>query len=217
MKIHIISIFPESFDSYFSSSILGNALKKGLFEVVFYKLCDYSVRKTKRVDDKSFGMHGQIISPEPLANALEDIFQKTQRKIPVVYMTPSGDLLTQEKSEDYFEILSDEFVIICGHYEGIDQRIIDLYVDYEISIGEYVLSSGELWAMVFIDNLVRLIPEVLGNKQSLEEESFSQKLNRQKEYPQYTKPRIFAWLEVPEVLISGNHKEIEKWKLSHLK
>lgn len=192
-------------------------MQKKLFEVEFYKLCDYSVRKTKRVDDKSFGMHGQIISPEPLAHALEDIFQKVQGKIPVIYMTPSWDLLTQEKSEKYFESLWDEFVIICWHYEWIDQRIIDLYVDYEISIGEYVLSSGELWATVFIDNLVRHIPEVLGNKQSLEEESFSQKLNRQKEYPQYTKPRIFAWLEVPEVLLSGNHKEIEKWKFSHLK
>lgn len=89
MKIHIISIFPESFESYFSSSIIGNALQKKLFEVEFYKLCDYSVRKTKRVDDKSFGMHGQIISPEPLAHALEDIFQKVQGKIPVIYMTPS--------------------------------------------------------------------------------------------------------------------------------
>lgn len=216
MKIHIITIFPESFSSYFSSSIMWNALEKKLFEVFFYKLCDYSVRKTKRVDDKSFGMHGQIISPEPLSNAIEDVFSKVWKKIPVVFLTPSWDLLNQEKSEKYMSLLWEEFIIICGHYEWIDARIIDLYVDYCVSIWEYVLSSGELASIVFIDNLVRHIPGVLWNKESLEEESFSLKLNRQKEYPQYTKPRNFKWLEVPEVLISWNHKEIEKWKLKNL-
>ena len=216
MKIHIITIFPESFESYFSTSIIWNAIEKKLFEVEFHKLCDYSVRKTKRVDDKSFGMHGQILSPEPLSLAINDIFSKVWKKLKVIYLCPNWELLTQEKSEQYFETLQDDFIIICGHYEWIDQRIIDLYVDYQISIWDYVISSWELAAMVFIDNFARQIPNVLGNKDSLDEDSFSLKLSRQKEYPQYTKPRIFEWKEVPEVLVSWNHKEIEKWKLSHL-
>lgn len=216
MKIHIITIFPESFSSYFSSSIIWNAIKNKLFEVEFYKLNDFSGLKTKRVDDKSFWMHGQIISPEPLSKAINYIFKKTGKILKVVYLTPSWDLLNQEKSEKLFSYLWDEFIIICGHYEWIDKRIIDLYVDYEISIWEYIISSGELAAMVFIDNLVRQIPNVLWNSNSLDEDSFSIKLNRQKEYPQYTKPRIFEWIEVPEVLISWNHKEIEKWKKNNL-
>ncbi|MDD5769833.1 MAG: tRNA (guanosine(37)-N1)-methyltransferase TrmD [Candidatus Gracilibacteria bacterium] len=216
MKIHIITIFPESFISYFSSSIIGNAIKNKLFEIDFYKLNDFSNLKTKRVDDKSFGMHGQILSPKPLSKAINYIFEKIGRKIKVIYLTPIGDLLTQEKSEKLFCELDNEFIIICGHYEGIDKRIIDKYVDYCISIGEYIISSGELASMVFIDNLVRQIPNVLGNKASLEEESFSKKLNRQKEYPQYTKPRIFEGIEVPEILLSGNHKEIEDWKKNNL-
>lgn len=216
MKIHIITIFPESFSSYFSSSIIWNALGKKLFEVEFYKLNDFSENKTKRVDDKAFWMHWQVISPEPLSKAIEHIFEKIWKKIKVVYLSPRWDLLNQEKIENYFENLGEEFIIICWHYEWIDQRIIDLYVDYELSIWEYVISSWELSAMVFIDSLVRHIPKVLWNKESLEEESFSKKLNRQKEYPAYTKPRVFMGKEVPEVLFSWNHKEIEKWKKNNI-
>jgi len=131
-------------------------------------------------------------------------------------MTPSWDLLNQEKIEDYYDKLSEEFIIICGHYEWIDQRIIDIYVDYCISIWEFVISSWELAAQVFIDSLVRNIFWVLWNNLSLEEESFSKKLNRQKEYPIYTKPEIFMWKIVPEILLSGNHKKIKEWKLNNL-
>lgn len=217
MKIHIITIFPESFDSYFSSSILKIAKEKKLLEIEFYKLNDFSELKTKRVDDKSFGTHWQIISPKPLYKAINYIFDKIWKKVKVVYLTPSWCLLTQEKSEKYLSILKDEFIIICGHYEWIDERIIQLYVDLEISIWEYIISSGELASMVFIDNLVRQIPWVLWNTDSFLEESFSKKLNRQKEYPQYTRPRIFQWIEVPEVLLSGNHAEIQKWKMNNIK
>lgn len=216
MKIHIITIFPESFTSYFSSSIIWRAINNKLFEVEFYKLNDFSKLPTKRVDDKSFWMHGQIISPEPLSKAINHIFDKVWKKIKVVYLTPSWDLLTQEKSEKLFKYLWNDFIIICGHYEWIDKRIIEIYVDYCISIWEYIISSWELAAMVFIDNLVRQIPNVLWNSNSLDEDSFSLRLNRQKEYPQYTKPRIFEWIEVPEVLLSWNHKEIEKWKKNNL-
>lgn len=216
MKIHIITIFPESFESYFSSSIIWKAMKNKLFEVEYYKLNDFSVLPSKRVDEKSFWMHGQVISPEPLSKAINHIFNTLWKKIKVIFFSPSWDILNQEKSEKYFEEIGNDFIIICWHYEWIDKRIIDLYVDYEISIWEYIISSWELAAMVFIDNLVRQIPNVLWNKTSLEEDSFSKKLNRQKEYPQYTKPRVFEWIEVPEVLFSGNHKEIEKWKKNNV-
>jgi tRNA (guanine37-N1)-methyltransferase len=216
MHIHVITIFPESFVSYFSSSIMKNAISKWLFEIEFYKLNDFSNDKFKRVDDKAYWIHWQVISPEPLAKAIEYVFNKVWKKIPVVYMTPSWDLLNQEKVEKFYKDLWDEFLVICGHYEWIDQRIIELFVDYEISIWEYVISSWELATSVFIDAIVRNIPWVLWNELSLEEESFSEKLARQKEYPVYTKPNIFLWKEVPAVLLSWNHKEIEKWKQKNL-
>ncbi|MCD5385180.1 tRNA (guanosine(37)-N1)-methyltransferase TrmD [Candidatus Gracilibacteria bacterium] len=216
MKIHIITIFPESFDSFFSSSIISNAKDKGLFEVELYKLNDFSDNKFKRVDDKAYGMHGQVIKAEPISKAIEFIFNKIGKKIDVINMTPSGNLLNQEKVENYYKNLSSDFIIICGHYEGIDKRIIDLYVDYNISIGEYVLTSGELSAMVFLDALLRHIPGVLGNKLSLEEDSFSKNLDRKKEYPVYTRPEKFMGKKVPSILLSGNHQEIEKWKKNNL-
>jgi len=135
MKIHIITIFPESFYSYFSSSIIDRAKQKWLFEIEIYKLNDFSTKKFKHVDDKAYWMHGQVISPEPLSKNIEYIFKKVWKKIPVIYMSPSWDLLNQQKVEKYYdEFKNIDFIIICWHYEWIDQRIIDLYVDYEISI-----------------------------------------------------------------------------------
>lgn len=217
IKIHIISIFPEAFESYFSSSIIWRAIKNWHLEPIFYTLGDFSVKKFKHVDDNAYGMHGQVLSPEPLSRALEWVFSQIWHSVPVVYLTPGWDLLQQEGVEKYYEDLWQEFVIICWHYEWIDQRIIDLYVTHEVSIGEYVLSSGELSAMVFIDSLVRNIPWVLWNKDSLEEDSFSKKFDRQKEYPVYTRPREFMWLSVPDVLVSWNHKKIIEWKKDNLK
>lgn len=216
MKIHIISIFPESFESYFSSSIIWRAREKWFFKIELYKLNDYSSDNFKRVDNKAYWMHGQVISPEPLSKALEFIFDKVWKKIPVIYMSPSWTLLTQEKVEKYYDLFWDEFIIICWHYEWIDQRIIDLYVDYKVSIWEYVLSSWELAASVLIDSLLRQKPWVLWNIESLEEDSFSEKLGRQKEYPVYTRPENFKWKKVPNVLLSWNHKEIEDWKKNNL-
>lgn len=216
MKIHIITIFPESFTSYLESSIVWKAKERWLFEINLYKLNDFSDKNFKHVDDKAFWTHGQVISPEPLSKALKYIFEKVWKKIPVIYMSPSWDLLNQEKVEEYSKKL-EEFIIICWHYEWIDQRIIDLYVDFEISIWEYILTSWELSSMVFMDSLIRFIPEVLWNPLSLEEESFSKKLFGKKEYPHYTRPRVFEWLDVPEVLLSWNHKDIEKWKINNIK
>ena len=219
MKIHIITIFPEFFDSFLNSSIIWRAKEKWLFGIEMYKLNDFSKDKFKRVDSKAYGMHWQVISPEPLKEAIDFIFKKIWSKIPIVYMSPSWDLLNQEKIEKIYEdkSVSKEFIILCWHYEWIDQRIIDLYVDYEFSIWEYVLTSWELATCVLIDSIIRLIPWVLWNKKSLEEDSFSKKLNRQKEYPVYTRPEIFNWKKVPWILISWNHKKIEQWKKDNLK
>lgn len=216
MKVHIITIFPESFKSYFETSIIKKAIIKKYFEPVFYKLNDFSNLPTKRVDDKAYWMHGQVIKPEPLSDAIEFIFKKVWKKITVIYMSPSWDLLNQEKIENYKKDLDEEFIIICGHYEWIDYRIIDKYVDLTLSIWEYIISSWELAAIVFIDSLVRLTPWVLWNEESFIEDSFSKKFNRQKEHPVYTRPKQFMWMNVPEVLTSWNHSEIEKWKINNL-
>ena len=216
MNFHIITIFPESFKSYFSSSIMDKAMKNNLFSIELYKLNDFSKLSSKRVDDKAYGMHWQVIYAEVLSDAIEFIFKKVWKKIPVIYMTPSWELLNQEKVEYFYENLKNDCIIICWHYEWIDERIVELYVDFEISIWEYVLSSWELAASVFIDSFVRNISWVLGNKLSLEEDSFSKKFERKKEYPVYTRPKIFKNLEVPEILLSGNHAEIENWKKNNL-
>jgi len=196
---------------------MKKGIEKWLFELFFYKLNDFSTKNFKQVDNKAYGMHGQVIEPKPLSKSINHIFESVWKKIPVVYMTPSGELLKHKKIEKYKEDLWEEFIIICGHYEWIDQRIIDKYVDYEVSIGEYIVSSWELSSMVFIDALVRNIPGVLWNEQSLEEESFSEKLLGKKEYSVYTRPKEFEWMVVPNILTSGNHKKIEKWKLNNLK
>lgn len=216
MKAHIITIFPESFESYFNVSIIWRAIKTWKFTPFFYKLNDFSDKKTKRVDDNAYGMHWQVISPAPLSKAITHVFDKVGKKIPVIYMTPSWTLLNQELSEKMSQTL-DEFVIICWHYEWIDARIIEKYVDYEISIWEYVLSSWEISSMVFIDSLVRLLPWAIWSEISHIEDSFSLKLNRQKEYPVYTRPENFEWMKVPSVLLSWNPKKIEEWKNSNLK
>jgi len=215
MKIHIITIFPESFESYFNSSIMWRAKKKWLFEVFLYKLNDFSEKKFKQVDDKAYWMHGQVISPEPLNKAINFILKKIWKKVPIIFPTPNWDLLNQEKIENFSKKLK-EFIIICWHYEWIDQRIIEIFNIKKISIWEYVISSWELASSVFIDALIRQIPWVLWNNLSLEEDSFSKKFDRQKEYPVYTRPEIFEKKKVPWVLLSWNHWKIEQWKKNNL-
>jgi len=219
MKIHIITIFPEAFSSFLETSMLWKAIKNKIVDISLYKLSDFSKKNFGHVDDNAYGMHGQVISPEPLANAIEHVFLQVWKTIPVIYMSPSWELLNQEKVEKTYTQLEQsvpEFLIICGHYEGIDSRIIDLYVDEQISIGEYVLTSWEIAAQVYIDALIRHIPGVLWNRQSLEEDSFSEKFDRQKEHPVYTRPQVFKGKKVPEVLLSGDPKKIEEWKRNNL-
>lgn len=216
MKFHIITIFPEAFTSFLETSIIWKAREKWLLEVELYKLNEYAKDTSGHVDDKAFGMHGQVLSPLPLSRAIEDIFVKIWKKIPVIFFTPSWEQLHQEMLENFSE-KTDEYIIICGHYEGIDQRIIDMYVDYEISLGTYVLTGWELPAQVFIDALSRIQKWVLWNTISHEEESFSKNLNRQREYPVYTRPQEFMGKKIPDILISGNHNKIESWKKNNLR
>lgn len=218
MNFHIITIFPEAFDSFIKTSIIWKWIKNNLFNIKLYKLNDFSDKNFKHVDDKAYWIHGQVISPEPLSKAINFVKNKINWKSIIIYMSPSWDLLNQEKVENYYtNFKNKDIIIICGHYEWIDQRIIDKYVDFEISIWEYILTSWELAATILIDSIVRNIPEVLWNKQSLEEESFSKFFNRQKEHPVYTRPKVFEEMEVPKILTSWNHKEIEKWKFNNLK
>lgn len=219
MKIHIITIFPDAFTSFLQTSMLWKAIKNKLVSVSLYKLGDFSEKNFGHVDDNAYWMHGQVISPEPLGKAIEHVFERAWKKIPVTYMSPSWELLNQEKTEKTYSKLVqkwEEFVIICGHYEGIDQRIIDIYVDTQISIWEYVLTSGEIAAQVYIDALIRHIPWVLWNVKSLEEDSFSEKFDRQKEHPVYTRPQIYKDKKVPDILLSWDPKKIEEWKQNNL-
>lgn len=215
MRIDILSIFPDSFNSYFSQSIIKRAIEKNLLQIYIHNIRDYSKDKHKKVDDIPFGGGaGMVMTPQPLYDAIKEV--KKNNKGPVIYMTPQGKTLTQPLLERIHKKNS-EMIILCGRYEGIDQRIRDSLVDMEISIGNYVLTGGELPAMVFTDAISRLIPEVLGKEESHQIESFSKALNRKKEYPHYTRPSNFKGMKVPEVLLSGNHKHIENWRTDNLK
>lgn len=210
MLIDIISIFPQVIESYANESILKRAGEKGLAEINAINLRDFSTDKFHHVDDTPYGGGaGMVFKCEPCFKALDyalshNTFHKKSR---VIYTSPCGRVFDQEYAEELsFE---DHLVILCGRYEGIDQRIIDTYVTDEISIGDYVICGGELASLVISDAVIRLIPEVLGNDTSCEDESFSAGLL---EYPQYTKPEIFMDQRVPSVLLGGNHKEINMWR-----
>lgn len=210
MKFHIITIFPDSFNSYLNTSILKRAIENKNIEIIFYDIADFSKLKTRRVDDKPFWWFPwAIISPEPLSKAIEKIFG-IHWKLDIYLLSPRWRKIRQSVLENFAKKLKD-CILICGHYEWIDQRIIDIYWVKEVSIWDYILTSWELAAMVLIDWITRLIPWVI-SKESLEEESFSKNINRRKEYPQYTRPREFMWKNVPEELLSGDPKIIKKWK-----
>ena len=203
MKITILTLFPEMF-SALNESIIGRAQKSGKVEIEVVNIRDFTEGKHKKCDDEIFGGGaGMLMMAEPIVKAVESV--KTENSL-VLYTSPKGEKLQQKVVEN----LANEkhIIIICGHYEGIDQRAIDLCVDKEISIGDYVLTGGELAAMVITDAVCRYVPDVI-TKESLSEESFS---GDTLEYPQYTRPRVFRGLEVPEVLLSGNHAEIKKWR-----
>jgi tRNA (guanine37-N1)-methyltransferase len=204
MKIDILTLFPDFFAPFLTTSIIGRAIAAGQVEIEATNIRDYATDKHKRVDDYCFGGGpGMLMKPEPLTRAIDD--KQTDEAV-VIYLSPKGEVLTQELADEL--ALSSHLVLVCGHYEGIDQRVIDSRIHREISIGDYVLTGGELPAMVLSDSIIRLLPGVLGQG-SADDESLRSGLL---EYPQYTRPRIFEGIEVPEVLLSGNHKAIDDWR-----
>ena len=205
MRIDILTLFPEMFDAM-KSSMIGRAIQNGIIELNPLNIRDFSQDKHKKTDDTTFGGGaGMVMMPQPLFDALEHVNAHSKK---VIYMSPRGKIIDKAKLDE----LSQEaaLVIICGHYEGVDQRVLDAYNAEELSIGDYVLTGGELPAMVLIDAMTRLIPGVLSSRESALDESIYSGLL---EYPQYTQPRNFRDMEVPEILLSGNHKMIDLWRL----
>ena len=207
IKFEIVTIFPQVITPYLESSIPKRAQEKGLIEVNVHNLRDWATDKHRTVDDTPYGGGpGMVMKVEPIFNCLKDL--KKENSI-VILTSPKGEKLVQRKLKEFSEIQDAHYIILCGHYEGFDQRIHEHLVDYEFSIGEYVLSGGELPALVLIDGVTRLIPGVLGNEESLVSETFN---TDTPDFPQYTKPEEFNNWKVPEVLLSGNHKKIEEWR-----
>lgn len=205
MRIDILTLFPEMFAPLFTSMI-GRALERGCAEIVITNIRDFSKEKHGKVDDYPYsGGDGMVMTPQPLYDAIMHFKKENSH---VIYLSPKGQPLNQTKVE-YIARIYDHLILVCGHYEGIDERIIELCVDELISIGDFVLTGGEIPAMALVDSVMRYIPNVLGSDTSMIDESFHCNLL---EYPQYTRPRVFQGLEVPEVLFSGNHAKIEEWK-----
>ena len=203
MKFDVLTLFPEMFSSL-EQSIIGRAVENEQISINLVNIRDFSTDKHKKVDDTPYGGGaGMVMMPDVVYRAYESLNNKTAK---VIYMSPKGKTLNQEKVEELSK--ESHLIILCGHYEGIDQRVLDKIVDEEISIGDYVLTGGEIPAMVLIDSVSRYVKGVL-KEDSIKEESFS---NGLLEYPQYTRPEIFQGERVPEVLLSGNHQEIDKWR-----
>ena len=208
MKIELLTIFPEMFESFLSASIIGRAREAGLLDIHATDIRPYSQNKHKNTDDYPFGGGaGMLMLAQPIADAMKAVtrppFQGKR-----IYMSPRGVPLTQALAQQLSQ--EEQLVILCGHYEGVDQRVLDKYIDMEISVGDYVLTGGETAAMVLIDCVSRQVPGVLGSAESAGDESFSN--DGLLEYPQYTRPRVFEDMEVPEVLLNGDHKKISQWR-----
>lgn len=213
MRFDILTLFPNLILPHFEDSILKRAIQKGILQIYVHDIRKYSKDKHKKVDDKPYGGGaGMLMTCQPLFDAIKSV--KKKNKGPVIYLSPRGKKFKQIEAEKLSKL--NEIILLCGHYEGIDQRVIDKLVDSEISIGDYVLTGGELPALVVVDAISRLIPGVLGKDESIEEESFSKKLKRMIEYPHYTKPAEFEGMQVPSILLSGNHEKINNWRLQHI-
>jgi len=210
IKFTVITLFQEALEPYLKSSMMEKATRKGLAEFEFVNLRDFGLGPHKSVDDTPYGGgDGMLLRCEPVFAAIESVKAKDP-DAKVIIPTPVGEIWNQEKAKSFAK--DAHYVILCPHYEGYDERILSI-VDYKISLGKYVLTGGELPALIIIDSVVRLIPGVLGGEQSAEIESFSDGDNL--EYPQYTRPEDFRGMKVPEVLLSGNHGEIQKWRDEH--
>ena len=207
MKYTVLTLFPEITDAFFANSIMAKAIKRGIIEYQSINIRDFANDKHKTCDDAPYGGGaGMLMLPEPLSMAIKAALGEEENKR-VIYLSPSGKPFNQDVAKEL--AAEKELILICGRYEGIDQRIIDTYVDDEISVGDYVLSSGEVAALAVIDATYRLVDDVI-RAESLTEESFSDGLL---EYPQFTRPGIFDTIRVPEVLLSGHHEQIRLWRL----
>ncbi len=208
MKIDVLTLFPAMFAGPLDESIIRRAREAGLLDLKIHQLRDYAHDKHKTVDDRPFGGGpGMLLKPEPIFEAVERLKREQTR---VVLLCPTGRLFSQAVAQELAQ--ADDLLLVTGHYEGFDERVREQLADDELSIGDYVLTNGALPAMVLIDAVVRLLPGVLGDDDSSKDESFSQSLL---EYPQYTRPAEFRGMKVPEVLLSGNHAEIAKWRSEH--
>lgn len=206
MRIDILTIFPSLFDSFLGESLLAKAIEKKIVDVRIHDLRGWSKDKHRKVDDAPFGGGaGMVMTPQPIADALEELTKEGAVK--KILLSPRGKLFTQEKARELSSL--DRIILVCGKYEGVDERIGRHYVDEEISIGDYILNGGEVAAMALVESLFRLLPGAIGKKESHETESFDEGLL---EYPQYTRPEEFRGESVPEILLSGHHEKIKKWR-----
>ncbi|MCL4384511.1 tRNA (guanosine(37)-N1)-methyltransferase TrmD [Patescibacteria group bacterium] len=231
MQFNVITLFPQMFDSPFAESMMKRARENKIIDLQLYNLRDWALDSYGMVDDRPFGGDvGMLIRPEPVYNALKEIIvpfqitnpkkRKAGKNKRIILITAGGKVFTQKKAEELSRL--EEITLICGHYEGFDQRIHDYMVDEEISIGRYILTGGELPAMVVMDSVTRLLPGVLGKDESNKSESYSAveiegKIRRVPEYPQYTRPRDFLGLKVPEILVGGDPQKIKAWQKEQMK
>lgn len=208
MDFHVMTLFPDMIMQGLSDSVIGRAVRKGTIGLHTVNIRDYSLDKHKHVDDYPYGGGaGMVMQPEPIYLAYEDITQNIEKKPRVVYVTPQGAVFNQSMAEEFAK--EEDLIFLCGHYEGVDERILEEIVTDYVSIGDYVLTGGELPAMVMIDAVSRLVPGVLNNEESAEFESFHDNLL---EHPQYTRPVEFHGKRVPDVLLSGHHGNVDKWR-----
>lgn len=208
MNFYVLTLFPDMIRDGFQTSITGRAVEKGLLSLETVNIRDFSVNKHQRVDDYPYGGGaGMVMQAEPVCLAYESVASKIPRKPRVLYMSPQGKVFHQKMAEEL--VREEELVFLCGHYEGIDERVLEEIVTDEVSIGDYVLTGGELPALVMMDAISRLLEGVLHNEESAEFDSFSDNLL---EYPQYSRPQNWRGKEVPPVLLSGHHVNVEKWR-----
>ena len=207
MRFDILSVFPDMLRAVLLESVIGNAVENNIIDIRLHNIRDFSTNKHRKTDDYPFGGgRGMVMTPQPVIDCYRSVLDGEEH-IHTVYMSPQGKVLTQEKAKELSKL--PRMVILCGHYEGFDERIIQSIVDEEISIGDYVLTGGEMPAAVLVDCISRMIPGVLPEAECYENESIASGIL---EYPQYTRPRNFEGMEVPEILFSGHHANIEKWR-----
>ena len=207
MNFHVLTLFPEMIEQGINTSITGRAIEKGLISLNAINIRDYAGNKHGQVDDYPYGGGaGMVMQPGPVYRSYESVTEKIGYKPRVIYLTPQGKVFNQSMAEEFSE--EEDLVFLCGHYEGIDERVLEMIVTDNVSIGDYVLTGGEIPAMALIDSVSRYVDGVLTGE-SVKEESFSQGLL---EYPQYTRPEVFEGVKVPEILLSGHHENIDKWR-----